>query len=102
MLNDAKMRNNGDGTVTFEFQMDATDMTEIAVLKKMMSDYECCISILRKSFKEDLYECELCGRKIPTKLTFHRAPDGSLKGPYRYCKECSDKIDEIGSKAAIE
>lgn len=96
MLNDAKMRNNGDGTVTFEFRMDAEDSTEIAVLKKMMSDYDACIGVLIKEFVDSLYECELCGKRTKTLAVTFRYPDGSFDGPHRFCPECS-KIKNTGA-----
>lgn len=99
MLNNAKMRNNGDGTVTFEFRMDADDTTEVAVLEKFMSDYDTCIKVLREKFGEDLYDCELCGKKSETLTVTYRFPDGSFDGPHRFCSDCYFKMKEKKDEA---
>lgn len=96
MLNDAKMRNNGDGTVTFEFQMDADDVTEIAVLKKMMSSYDEAIGILRRAYcSAMLHQCVMCGKDAQISHTATNSETGEMTGPNYYCKNCFDMLFKV-------
>lgn len=86
MLTKANLKENGDGTTTFEFQMCA-EQTEVMVLKKLMSDYNNCIDILRKHFKAHIHRCDSCGKEALIG-TIRTLDDGTIEGPYYLCQDC--------------